>query len=154
MLFQKLPIKIILRDTKSDPDFAASVAADLITREGVHIMAGGSSPPCINPIAEQCEKYGVPLVCTCIPLSFVPGPYNWTYFYWFSEIDCAFIFVGMWDQVKTNKIFAGLGSDDPDGHTFKELTLEVAEAKGYTCVGYDLVPYGTTDARASTKYNT
>jgi branched-chain amino acid transport system substrate-binding protein len=41
--------------------------------------------------------------------------------------------------------FAGLGSDDSDGHTFKELTLEVAEAKGYTCVSYDLVPYGTTD---------
>jgi branched-chain amino acid transport system substrate-binding protein len=142
---RKLPIKIILRDTKSDPDFAATVAADLITKEGVHIMAGGSSPPGINPIAEQCEKYGVPAVVTCIPLAFIPGPYNWVYYYWFSEIDCAFIYVGMWDQVETNKVFAGLGSDDPDGRTFKELTIAVAEARGYRCVSYDLVPYGTAD---------
>ncbi|MEM4425806.1 MAG: ABC transporter substrate-binding protein [Candidatus Nezhaarchaeales archaeon] len=149
---RKIPIKIILRDTKSDAPTAASIAAELITREGVDLMVVLHTPATVNPVTGQCERYGVPCIALdCPVLSWLEGaPYKWSYLAFWTEVDVAHVFVGIWDALgnKTNRIVAGIWSDDPDGRTFRELTIRLAKMRGYTVIDSGLVPYGTTDFSA------
>jgi len=149
---KKIPIRIIMRDTKSDPDTASSVAAELITRENVDLMVVLHTPATVNPVTGQCERYQVPCIAyDCPVLSWLEGaPYQWSYLAFWTEVDVAQVFVGIWDQLYqqgkiTKKVVAGLWSDDPDGRTFRDLTVAIAEQRGYTFVTKDLVPYGTSD---------
>lgn len=146
---KKIPIKIIQRDTKSDSDFASTVAAELITKENVDLMVVLHTPATVVPVSAQCERYGVPCIAfDCPVLSWLTGaPYEWSYLAFWTEVDVAQVFVGIWDTLgnETNKVVAGLWSDDPDGRTFRELTIKVAEARGYTVIDSGLAPYGTTD---------
>ncbi|MEM4576088.1 MAG: ABC transporter substrate-binding protein [Candidatus Nezhaarchaeales archaeon] len=146
---KKVPIKIIMRDTKSDPNTAASVAAELITRENVDLMVVLHTPGTVNPVTGQCERYGVPCIALdCPVLSWLEGaPYRWSYLAFWTEVDVAHVFVGIWDSLgdKTNKVVAGLWSDDPDGRTFRELTVKLARTRGYRVIDSGLVPYGTSD---------
>lgn len=149
---RKIPIKIILRDTKSDADFASTVAAELITKEQVDLMVVLHTPATVVPVSTQCERYGVPCIALdCPVLSWLTGaPYKWSYLAFWTEVDVAHIFVGIWDTLgaKTNKVVAGLWSDDPDGRTFRDLTITLAKARGYTVIDSGLAPYGTTDFSA------
>lgn len=149
---RKIPIKIIMRDTKSDADFAATVAAELITKEQIDLMVVLHTPGTVVPVSAQCERYEVPCVAyDCPVLSWLIGaPYKWSYLAFWTEVDVAHIFVGIWDALgaKTNKIVGGLWSDDPDGRTFRELTVKLARARGYTVIDSGLAPYGTTDFSA------
>jgi len=146
---KKIPIKIIQRDTKSDADFASTVAAELITKEQVDLMVVLHTPATVVPVSTQSERYGVPCIAfDCPVLSWLTGaPYKWSYLAFWTEVDVAEVFVGIWDTLgnKTNKVVAGLWSDDPDGRTFRELTVTVAKARGYTVIDSGLAPYGTTD---------
>ncbi|MEM2911866.1 MAG: ABC transporter substrate-binding protein [Candidatus Bathyarchaeia archaeon] len=149
---RKIPIKIIQRDTKSDADFASTVAAELITKEQVDLMVVLHTPATVVPVSTQCERYEVPCIAfDCPVLSWLTGaPYEWSYLAFWTEVDVAEVFVGIWDTLgtKTNKVVAGLWSDDPDGRTFRELTVTIAKARGYSVVDSGLAPYGTTDFSA------
>jgi len=146
---KKIPIKIIIRDTKSDTDLAATVAAELITKDNVDIMLALYSPAMTNPISAQCEKYGVPCIASqTILLSWLMGaPYEWSYCIGLAEPDYAVLFFDLFDSAgnKTNKIVAMINADDPDGRGFAESITPVANARGYTLIDSGLVPYGTAD---------
>ena len=146
---KKLPIKIIIRDTKSDSDLAASITAELITKDNVDMMLALYSPAMANPISAQCEKYGVPcIVSQTIILSWLMGaPYEWSYCIGLAEPDYAVMFFDTFDSVRnqTNGIIAMINSDDPDGRATAESWKVQADARGYTLVDSGLVPYGTAD---------
>ncbi len=145
----EVPIKIIIKDTKSDPDFAATVAADLITREKVDLMLSLHTPATTVPVSGQCEKYQVPCISLDTPVDawLSGGPYEWVYHAFWTVPDLIEVHLGMWDQVKdqTNSIGAGIWSDDPDGRTFRPVTLKLAEEKGYEFFDTGLVPEGISD---------
>ncbi|MEM4382750.1 MAG: ABC transporter substrate-binding protein [Candidatus Caldarchaeum sp.] len=146
---KRVPIKIIIRDTKSDPNFAATVAEELITRENVDLIVVLHTPGTTVPVSGVCERYKVPCIVYDTPvLSWIQGgPYQWSFLAFWTEIDVANVFVGIWDKLgaKTNKVVAGIWSDDPDGRTFRELTITLAQARGYKVIDSGLVPYGTLD---------
>lgn len=147
---QKIPIEILVRDTKSNEGFAASVAEDLILKEKIDLMVVLHAPSTTVPVSSMCEKYKVPCIVFDTPvLSWLKGkPYEWSYLHFWTEPDVAEAHVGMWDLVKeqTNKRAGGLWNDDPDGRTFMEATIAVAEEHGYDFVGDEgLSPYGTED---------
>jgi branched-chain amino acid transport system substrate-binding protein len=146
---KKIPIKIIIRDTKSDPDLAATIAAELITKDNVDIMLALYSPAMTNPISAQCEKYGVPcIVSQTILLSWLMGaPYEWSYAIGLAEPDFAILFFDLFDSMgdKVNKKVAMINADDPDGRGFSESIKIVAKARGYTLIDAGLVPYGAAD---------
>jgi len=146
---KKIPIKIIIRDTKSDSDLAASITAELITKDNVDMMLALYSPAMANPISAQCEKYGVPcIVSQTIILSWLMGaPYEWSYCIGLAEPDYAVMFFDTFDSVRnqTNGIIAMINSDDPDGRATAESWKVQADARGYTLVDSGLVPYGTAD---------
>ncbi|MEM2321300.1 MAG: ABC transporter substrate-binding protein [Candidatus Bathyarchaeia archaeon] len=52
---KRIPVKIILKDCQSDASISASVAADLITKEGVHLLIATFTPAFVLPAVTQAE---------------------------------------------------------------------------------------------------
>lgn len=147
---KKIPIEIIIRDTKSDPEYAATVAEDLIVNEKVDLIVVLHTSDTTIPVSAMCEKYEVPCVAFDTPvISWLSGgPYEWSYLHFWSELDLAQVYVGLWDQVReqTNNKAGALWHDDPDSPHIRKLALELAKDRGYDFVGdQGLYPLGTTD---------
>jgi branched-chain amino acid transport system substrate-binding protein len=145
---KKIPIEILLRDTKSDEQTTASVTEDLITTDKVDMIVALGTPTTGIPAATMCEKYHVPCFIGDTPvLSWLSGaPYDWSYLHFWAEPDLTEVYAGMWDQIKTNKKVGGLWNDDPDGRSFQKATRVSAQAHGYDLVADEgLSPYGLTE---------
>jgi branched-chain amino acid transport system substrate-binding protein len=120
------PVEIILKDSQSDPERAATVAGDLLRRERIDLMLTSSTPETTNPVADVCERRGVPCISTFTPWqSHFFGrkgdpakPFRWTYhFYWGLE-DVIQVFTDMWGAVPSNKTVGALWPNDADGHAW------------------------------------
>jgi len=61
------PVEIIVKDSQSDSNRAATVAGDLITSDGVDIMMVTSTSDTVVPVADQAEALGVPCVSSDSP---------------------------------------------------------------------------------------
>jgi branched-chain amino acid transport system substrate-binding protein len=120
---QTHPIQIIVKDSQSDSNRAATVAGDLITTEGVDIMMVASTPDTVNPVADTAESLGVPCVsndCPWQPYFFgrkaTPDkPFKWTYHAFWGLEDVTAVFTGMWNQISTNKLVGEMWPNDADG---------------------------------------
>ena len=114
-LFKKqgLPIEIVVKDSQTNSNRAAEVAADLILKDKVSLMVVGAAPETDNPVADQCEVNEVPCVSTVSPWQpwfFARGgkpdkPFKWTYHYFWGLEDAIGIILDMWSQpqLKTNR---------------------------------------------------
>ena len=58
---KKIPIRLKLEDTASDPSKAADVASKLILNDKVDIMIALHTPDTVNPVTSICERYEVPV---------------------------------------------------------------------------------------------
>src|SRR5216683_2816658 len=115
-LFKKrnLPIEIIVKDSQTNSNRAAEVAADLILKDKVSLMVVGAAPETDNPVSDQCELNEVPCVSTVSPWQpwfFARGgkpdkPFKWTYHYFWGLEDAIGIILDMWEQpqLKTNRV--------------------------------------------------
>lgn len=139
------PIKILAKDSQSDPNRAAEVAGDLILSDGVDLMLVASTPETTNPVSDQCEANGVPCISTVAPWQ----PYffgrngdpavgfNWTYHFFWGLEDIIAVFQDMWSQVDNNKVVGGLWPNDGDGNAWGDAELGFPPAlkvSGYTIV--------------------
>ncbi len=117
------PVEIIVKDSQSDSNRAATVAGDLITNDGVSVMMVASTPDTVNPVADQAEALGVPCVSNDCPWQayyFGRGatpdkPFTWTYHFFWGLEDVTANFVSMWNAVKTNKLIGVMWPNDADG---------------------------------------
>jgi branched-chain amino acid transport system substrate-binding protein len=150
---RKLPIRIIIRDTRSDETATAEVTADLITREKVHVIAAMHTPLQL-PAVMQCEKYGVPCITTEAPMwVWLSGaPYKWSVHAFWTEFDTAHMFVryfeklvamGKLDKTKPAAVFAE-SIEEPFYKAYKAMLTEY----GWKIQDYGLVPTGTRDFSA------
>ncbi len=147
---RRIPVKILIRDSQSNPNLAAQLAADLATKDKVSILVTLHTPVTANSASKQAERYKVPTIVSDDPvLSWLRGgPYNWVYNFFFTDPDLANAYVGYWDTYfkdKTNGIAAGLGTNDVDGKQINELVLGTAKERGYKVAGIYLVAPGTRD---------
>ena len=60
-------VEIISKDSQSNPNRAAEVAADLILGDEVDIIVAASTPDTTNPVADQAEVNEVPCITTDCP---------------------------------------------------------------------------------------
>ena len=60
-------IEIIKKDSQSNPNRAAEVAAELILSDEVDIITAAATPDTTNPVADQAEINEVPCVTTDAP---------------------------------------------------------------------------------------
>jgi len=129
-LFKKqgLPIEIVVKDSQTNSNRAAEVAADLILKDKVTLMVVGAAPETNNPVADQCEVNEIPCVSTVSPWQpwfFARGgtpdkPFKWTYHYFWGLEDALGIILDMWSQpqLKTNKVVGAVFANDPDGNAW------------------------------------
>jgi branched-chain amino acid transport system substrate-binding protein len=138
---QNLPIEIVVKDSQTNSNRAAEVAADLILKDKVSLMVVGAAPETDNPVSDQCELNEVPCVSTVSPWQpwfFVRGgkpdkPFKWTYHYFWGLEDAIGIVLDMWSQpqLETNRVVGALFANDPDANAWgdSERGLPPALAK-------------------------
>lgn len=121
-------VEILVRDTQSDSKRAADVAADLILNEDVDLILTGHTPDTANPVADQGEANGVPVISTLAPWQPVffgrkgdpAKPFKWTYHFFFGLEDLETVYMDMWNEIDTNKKVGALFPNDPDGKAFSD----------------------------------
>jgi len=140
------PVEIFVKDSQSDPNRAAEVAADLILTEGIDLMVVSSTPETTNPVSDQCEVNGVPCISTVAPWQpwFIgrggtPGQteFQWTYHYFWGLEDIIGVFLSMWGSLGTNKVVGGMWPNDGDGLAWSSNEVGFPAAlvpQGYTIV--------------------
>jgi len=135
-------LEIISKDSQSNPNRAAEVAADLILSDEVDILVAASTPDTTNPVADQAEINEVPCITTDCPWQ----PYffgrngdpgvgfdNTFHFFWGLE-DVIANFLDMWDGSGVGKSVAGLFPNDADGNAWGDAELGLPKplaASGY-----------------------
>ncbi|MCP4382122.1 MAG: ABC transporter substrate-binding protein [Hyphomicrobiales bacterium] len=138
-------IEIIAKDSQSNPNRAAEVAAQLILEDEVDIITAASTPDTTNPVADQAEVNEVPCVTTDCPWQ----PYffgrngdpavgfDWTYHFFWGLEDVIGAFLALWDQPGVAKNVGGLFPNDADGNAWGDPKLgfpPALEKAGYSLV--------------------
>lgn len=141
----KYPVEIVVKDSQSNPNRAAGVAADLLVKDKIDLMLVSSTPETTNPVSDQCELNKKPCISTVAPWQpwfFTRGGkpdkgFDWTYHFFWGLEDIIAVFASMWSSVNTNKVVGGLWPNDGDGNAWGDGTLgfpAVLKKGGYTIV--------------------
>ena len=124
----KYPVEVVLKDSQSSANRAGEVASQLILQNKVDLMVVSSTPETTNPVSDQCELNGVPCISTVTPWQawFFPRHgdpakgFEWTYHFFWGLEDVESVFLGMWNQIATNKQVGGLFPNDGDGNAWAD----------------------------------
>ncbi|MEC8015665.1 MAG: ABC transporter substrate-binding protein, partial [Pseudomonadota bacterium] len=141
-------VEIISKDSQSNPNRAAEVAADLILGEEVDIIVAASTPDTVNPVADQAEVNEVPCITTDCPWqpyffgrNGVPGEgFQSTYHFFWGLEDVIYSFLELWDASGANSVVGGLFPNDADGNAWGHPELGLPKPLGIS--GYDLIDPG------------
>ena len=60
-------VKVVVKDTQSNPARASEVARELILTDKADLILTSSTPETTNPVADLCEANGIPCVSTIVP---------------------------------------------------------------------------------------
>jgi branched-chain amino acid transport system substrate-binding protein len=144
---KKLPVRVKILDTESNPSKAAELGSRLITREKVDLMYVSATPATVNPVAGVCERYGVPSISTMMPVEMFlhAGTYHWAFDASSSVRDMAAAYLDSWTQVETNKTVGLLAANDEDGIAWANSARNGLEPAGYKVVDLGRFPAGTMD---------
>lgn len=117
-----------MRDSQSDPNRSAEVAAELILNEEVHMLLPASTTDTINPAADQAELFECPCLSTAAPWQAVvfprggaDNPFNWTYHFFWGLDEALNTFVGLWNSLETNRKVGMLFPQNADGETWGNM---------------------------------
>ena len=141
-------VDIISKDSQSNPNRAAEVAADLILGDEVDILVAASTPDTVNPVSDQAEVNEVPCITTDCPWqpyffgrNGVPGEgfENTYHFFWGLE-DVIAAFLEMWDASGAAKTVGGLFPNDADGNAWGDANNGLP--KPLAAAGYNLIDPG------------
>lgn len=143
---QGLNVKVIVKDSQSNPNRAAEVARELIVRDEVNLMCVASTPETTNPVCTIGEAEGMPVISAVAPWQpwFVGqqgnpnDPSSWQsfdyvyHFFWGLE-DNVGVFINIWKAIENNKNVAMFFPNDADGNAWtSDLGLPpAAAAAGY-----------------------
>jgi branched-chain amino acid transport system substrate-binding protein len=142
------PIRVIVKDSQSNPNRAAEVAADLILKEQVDLMLAASTPETTNPVGDQCELNEVPCISSVAPWqpwffgrSGDPKTgFKWTYHFFWGLEDIIGVFTDLWQTLPTNKKVGALWPNDGDGRAWGDP--ERGFLPELRKLGYDMVDPG------------
>lgn len=120
------PLEILVRDSQSDPNRAATVAGSLILQDHVDLMLVSSTPETTNPVSDQCEVNGVPCIATIAPWQdwfYNRGGdpkkgFQYTYLFFWGVEDVVSVYTHMWPTLSTDKVVGALWPNDVDGNAW------------------------------------
>lgn len=151
----RYPVEIIVKDSQSNPNRAAEVAAELINGDKVDVITAIAAPETTNPVADQAEANEIPCITTNCPWQ----PYffgrngdpkkgfDWTYHFFWGLEDVIAAFLAMWGKVPTNKAVGGIFPNDADGNAWGDQKLGLPPALANA--GYKLTDPGRYTPMAS-----
>lgn len=146
---KKVPVKLKMVDTESDPTKAAELASKLILSDKVDLMVVMHTPDTVNPVTAMCERYKMPCISLDAPVEpwLTGGPYKWSHHAFWTVDSVTNLFMGIWDQFegKTNKVVGGLYPNDPDGTAWSGIFAKKLPAKGYKFIDPGRFPYMQKD---------
>jgi branched-chain amino acid transport system substrate-binding protein len=146
---KKLPVKIKVVDTQSDPTKSGDVASKLILRDKIDLMLVMFTPDVVNPVTNMCERYETPCIALGSPAEpwLSGGPYHWSYMAFWSVESWTNLYLELWDKVadKTNKTVGCLFPNDTDGKIMAEVFNKRLTEKGYKFVDPGRFPYFNPD---------
>ncbi|KAB0622578.1 ABC transporter substrate-binding protein [Castellaniella defragrans] len=119
-------IEIVSKDSQSNPNRAAAVAADLILTDEVDLIVAASTPDTVNPVADQAEANGTPCITTDCPWQPYffgrngrPGEgFESTYHFFWGLEDVIAAFLALWDDPRVARKVGGLFPNDADGNAW------------------------------------
>lgn len=119
-------IEIIKKDSQSNPNRAAEVAAELILDDEVDIITAAATPDTTNPVADQAEINEIPCITTDAPWQpyfFGRGGnpaegFAYTYHFFWGLEDIIANFTGLWNNSGVAKKVGGLFPNDADGNAW------------------------------------
>ena len=148
-------VEILVRDTQSDSNRAAKVAADLILNDQVHLLIPASTTEGVPAAADQAELYQCPCISTGAPWQAVilprggskEKPFKWTYHFFWGLDEALNTFVGLWRTVETNRKVGMLFPQNMDGEAWgnKDYGLPSPTRKA----GFEVVVPGFFQPRTS-----
>ncbi len=146
---KKVPIKLKMADTESDPTKAAELAAKLILKDKVDLMVTMHTPDTVNPVDAMCERYKMPCISLDAPVEpwLTGGPYKWSFHAFWTVASATDLFAGIWDKyaAKTSKVVGGFWPNDPDGASWSAIFKEKLSARGYKVIDPGRFPYFNKD---------
>jgi branched-chain amino acid transport system substrate-binding protein len=148
-------VDILVKDSQSDPRRAATVTGDLLASTRVDVMLVASTADTVNPVAEVCERIGVPCISTlALWQTWLAGrtsrggqPFRWTWHFFGGLDDVIAVFLDLWRQLPTNRVAGALWSRDPDGRVWSQR--DSGFPKPLAVSGYELVDPGPYQHSAS-----
>lgn len=146
---KKTPVKLIIRDDKTDPNQTAANTETLISRDKVAAMLGSCTPALVNAGALVAERAKKPLVTGCDPLEAFKSVRDWKYVWdiFFAEPDLANAELEAVQSsgAKTNNKVAIWHDNGPDGQVVGgQLWPNVAKKFGYEVVQNAVFPVDNT----------
>ena len=141
-------IEIVKKDSQSNPNRAAEVAAELILDEEVDIVTAAATPDTTNPVADQAELNEVPCITTDAPWQPYffgrngdpASPFEFTYHFFWGLEDVIANFLSLWQEAGVTKNVAGLFPNDADGNAWGDS--ELGFPKPLAAEGYALTDPG------------
>jgi branched-chain amino acid transport system substrate-binding protein len=125
------PVRIVDRDTQSNPNRAATVAQNMILDDNVDLILVAGTPETTNPVADTCEANKVPCISSVAPWQpYFFGrkgdpakPFKYTYHFFWGLEDIIGVFLRMWAQVGTDKVVGAIWPNDGDGNAWGDKKL-------------------------------
>jgi branched-chain amino acid transport system substrate-binding protein len=142
------PVEIIVKDSQSDSNRAATVAGDLITTDQVDVMMVTSTSDTVVPVADQAETLGVPCVSSDSPWQpFFFGRngdpkvgFKWTYHaFWGIETNAGFQ-LDLWKKLPNNKVIGAMWPNDADGLALSNA--KTGQPAAWIPAGYKIIDGG------------
>jgi branched-chain amino acid transport system substrate-binding protein len=146
---KKIPLKIFVVDTESDPTKASEVTRQLIENEDVDILLARHTPNTTVPVAILGEQFGIPTIsngCPTGPLQ-EAGPYNWVFHSFWDVDDALDNFVGMWKELGygPGSVIGFLFPNDSDGLAWAGKATALCEREGFVISDPGQYPIGNQD---------
>jgi len=146
---KKRMVEIIVKDSQSDSNRAATVAADLVQIDNVDMLLASGTPDTCNPVADQGEALGCPVLMSFSPWQALfirggqPADFKWAWGNMLGSEQTIASFTDAFETsgVQTNKKVGMLFQNDADyqGWMDPSAAPKVFAEKGYTLVVPD--PY-------------
>lgn len=145
-------IEVIVYDSESSQNKCTELAQKLIEEDNVDLMIAIQTPNTVIPVAQVCERYGVPCIATqspVDPLANAMDTFNWTYNFFYTLDEVYESQRMLWSKAgyapgsgaKVGLLFA----NDTDGTAWHDLFVRRLVEDGYTVVDPGQYPSGTTD---------
>lgn len=145
-------IQVIVYDSESDQNKCTELAQKLIEEDNVDLMIAIQTPNTVIPVAQVCERYGVPCIATQSPVDPLANSldeFNWTYDFFYTLDEVYESQRALWTKAgyapgsgaKVGLLFA----NDTDGTSWHDLFVRRLAEDGYVVVDPGQYPSRTTD---------